>query len=49
MSPMSEYDSAVFSEGHLATALDRKDGKNQHGNEETSFQSGKLLYTQRIA
>ena len=40
MSPMSEYDSTVFTEGHLATTLDRK---NQHGIEQTSFQNGMFL------
>ena len=43
MSPMSECDSTVFSEGSLATIKDIKDGKNQHGIEQTSFQNGMFL------
>ena len=39
--PMSECDSTVFSEGYLATTLDRKDEKRQHGIADTSFQNGK--------
>jgi len=35
MSPMSECDSTVFSEGYLATTLDRKD-------KQTNFQNGML-------
>lgn len=40
MSPMSECDSTVFTEGQLATTLDRK---NQPSIEETPFQNGVFL------
>ena len=40
MVQMSECSSAVFSEGYLATTLDRKDIKH---HEETSFQNSMLL------
>ena len=37
MVPMSECHSTVFSEGCLATTLDRKDKKDQPCSKETSF------------
>ena len=40
MIPMSEHDSTVFSEGFLATTLDRKDQKNKSSSEDTSIVNG---------
>ena len=42
MAPMSECDSTVFSEGYLATTLDRKDKRDPSSSEETSFINGVL-------
>ena len=44
MVPMSEFDSAVASEGYLATTIDRKDQNDQCRGKETSFLNGKLFY-----
>ena len=43
MVPMSEFDSAVASEGYLATTIDRKDQNDQYGGKETSFLNGRLF------
>ena len=43
MVPMSEYDTTEYSEGCLATTIDRKDKRDLYGSEETSFISGMLL------
>ena len=43
MSPMSECDSTVFSEGYLTTS-DSKDEKHEHG-EGTFFQNGTCANT----
>ena len=43
MVPMSEFDSAVASEGYLATTIDRKDKNDQCGGKETSFLNGRLF------
>ena len=44
MVPMSEFDSAVASEGYLATTIDMKDQNDQYGGKDTSFLNGRLFY-----
>ena len=43
MVPMSECHSTVFSEGYLATTLDRNDKKDQSCGKETSFHNDVLV------